>query len=186
MHSRSDEIPQEDFGGEIAELAELVRRLGDEIGVQRQAIDDLREELAYELRKLRDEVTQSPPPYRLTSMPGDPFAEDFHERVNTVDASDIEQPPATVEGLLQSLMAEPPVEHLAAEDWVEDQEFPPGTVIAIEPAIFDWFAEYSPPGRTFRAPGINSRPGPGPISRTRCPGLSPIRLRVCSVLLMRS
>ena len=43
----------------------------------------------------------------------------------------------------------------------------------------------SPSGCTRFAAGINSRPGPGPISRTLCPGRSPNRSRVIRVPLNR-
>ena len=79
--------------------------LVDELGVVRQAVDDLREELAYELRKLRDEITRSPSPNRPTSMPRDPCAEDFSDRADGVDGT-------TLACFLRDLMAEPPLAHV--------------------------------------------------------------------------
>ena len=40
------------------ELAQLLERLADEIEVLRESVDELRDELTYELRKLRDEVSE--------------------------------------------------------------------------------------------------------------------------------
>src|SRR5688572_24113349 len=124
------------------ELAELLTRLADEIGVLRQAVDELREELAFELRKLRDGVAQSPPPFHLTSIPRDPCAEDFHQRVNAIEVTDFDPRLETLESFVERLTADAAVGQLAADAWYEDQEFPPGKVIEVELAIHEWFAEY--------------------------------------------
>jgi hypothetical protein len=118
-----------------------ISRLVDEIHALRQAVDDLREELVWELRQLRAANQEAKPPFRLTSMPLDPTAADFAQRVNAVDASVFAAPDALAE-LMHRLTAEPPTAQLAAEDWIEDQEFTPGDVVEIEAAMRDWFAEY--------------------------------------------
>jgi hypothetical protein len=129
-----------------SELAAAVERLTDEVHVLRQAVDDLREELLWELRQLRSGA-ESKPPFRLASMPLDPLAPDFHQRVNAIDPRTLaESPPAEPTDLLSSfigqLMSDAPTEELAAEDWVEDQEFTPGEVVVIDPAMADWFEQY--------------------------------------------
>ena len=55
-----------------------------------QASDEIREDLQWAVRNGALPV-ELPDPFRLTSMPLDPTAEDFHERVNAVSAGDIEQ-----------------------------------------------------------------------------------------------
>ncbi|MEX2186049.1 MAG: hypothetical protein WD875_04610 [Pirellulales bacterium] len=96
---RANKIADEDsqeLAGSVQDLASVVEKLNDEVETLRQAVDDLRAELIDELRKLRDAlpVPASNPPYRLTSMPQDPCAEDFGERVNAFDASVFDRRPA--------------------------------------------------------------------------------------------
>lgn len=136
----------------VQDLATIIERLRDEVEVLRQAVDDLRGELTHELRNLRDAlpIPGPDPPYRLTSMPHDPCVEDFHERVNAFDGRVFESPPAgsseplpkTVGAFVERLVQQPATAQLVADDWMEDQEFTPGEVVAIAPPIFDWFAEY--------------------------------------------
>jgi hypothetical protein len=156
--SRKTSSAREDDGQQFTEavqdLAAIIERLRDEVEVLRQAVDDLREELTHELRNLRDAlpIPGPDPPYRLTSMPQDSCADDFHERVNAFDdrivelqpasGSDELPPPLTAGAFVERLMRQPATAQLAAEDWMEDQEFTPGEVVAIDPPIFDWFAEY--------------------------------------------
>jgi hypothetical protein len=132
-----------------SDLAAAVERLTDEVQVLRQAVDDLREELVWELRQLRSEAGPKPPPFHLTSMPLDPLAPDFHQRVNAIDPRTLAESPATpaeppdpLSSFIGQLMSEAPTEELAAEDWVEDQEFTPGEVVVIDPAMADWFEQY--------------------------------------------
>jgi hypothetical protein len=138
----------------VQDLAAIIERLRDEVEVLRQAVDDLRGEWTHELRNLRDAlpIPGPDPPYRLTSMPQDSCADDFHERVNAFDGRVFELPPAsgsdelppplTAGAFVERLMRQPATAQLAAEDWIEDQEFTPGEVVAIDPPIYDWFAEY--------------------------------------------
>ncbi len=138
----------------VQELFELAERLAGEMHVLRMAVDELREALTHELRTLRDAlaVPGSPPPYRLSSLPNDPCAANFHQQVNALDASVFdearefvaaERPPAlSAAEFVGRLIQQPPTAQLAAEDWVEDQEFTPDEVVEVELSIHDWFAEY--------------------------------------------
>lgn len=128
-------------GDSASESLTEISRLADEIHVLRQALDDLREELVWELRQLRTASQEARPPFRLTSMPVDPTAPDFAERVNALDAS-VFEPTDDFAAWIHRLTAAAPTEQLAAEDWIEDQEFTPGEVVEIEEAMRDWFAEY--------------------------------------------
>jgi hypothetical protein len=64
------------------DLAEVVQGLRDEVRVLRQALDELREEVQWanrngvDLRRLER--------FRLRSMPADPAADDWAERLNGV------------------------------------------------------------------------------------------------------
>lgn len=148
----ADDDSQE-LSSAVQDLASVVERLRDEVETLRQAVDELREELTFELRKLRNALPtpEANPPYRLTSMPNDPCVEDFQERVNAFDGRVFDTPQAsdshdqprakTVGELVARLVQEPPAARLAADDWVEDQEFPPGEAVEIESTILDWFAE---------------------------------------------
>lgn len=149
--SRPAETNELDDG--IRELADCVGQLKDEVEVLWQAVDDLRETLSHDLRSLRDAlpVPISEQPYRLDSMPADPCVDDFHDRVNAVDARVFAQSggsipaervrPKTVEEFVQGLVQQRPTGQLDSADWAEEQEFTPGEVVAIEASIFDWFAE---------------------------------------------
>ena len=72
----------------------------------------------------------------------EPLAADFHQRVNAVDPSMLAKPPNPLSSFIGQLMIEPPTDELAASDWVEDQEFTPGEVVAIEPEMADWIEQY--------------------------------------------
>jgi hypothetical protein len=85
-------------GSQVESLTSEVGRLADEVRVLRDAIDDLRIELEY--------VTQNreppPAPFQLTSMPLDPTAPDFHDRVNAVKARDIHNEPLAETGEIRA------------------------------------------------------------------------------------
>lgn len=67
------------------ELAESVDRLTVELRVIRDVLDDLRAELQYIVRNSGEyRVVESMERFRVTSLPLDPAAEDFEERVNAV------------------------------------------------------------------------------------------------------
>lgn len=136
----------DDDGGGESRLAETSERLIDKVHSLRIAVDELREELVYELRKLRDGIRegnlQPKAPFHLQSMPLDPTASDFHQRVNSVTPNQLTSQPDSFAELVQRLTQEAATSHLAADDWVEDQEFPCGEVVEIDTSILDWFNEY--------------------------------------------
>ena len=68
-------------------LAIEVSDLKDEIKVFRTVMDEIREDLEWLVRNLR--IADVPRPIQLTSMPVDPCADDFHERVNAVSRDDL-------------------------------------------------------------------------------------------------
>jgi hypothetical protein len=70
-------------------IASSLDRLREELTVVRQVLDDIREELEWANRN-RSEPTPSPLlPRRITSMPLDPCAADWAERLNRYSAADI-------------------------------------------------------------------------------------------------
>jgi len=125
-----------------AELAGLIEQLTQEVTTLRQAIDEMREELAWELRQLREGTPEWKARFRLTSMPTDAALPDFHKHVNTVDSSALTAPAGTCEEFVQRLMREAATARLTTGDWVEDQDFTPGEVVEIDSPIMDWFSEY--------------------------------------------
>jgi len=75
------------------QLTNVIDELRDEIRVLRTVVDELREELQYlvlnpEARLPGDEQWR---PVRISSMPADPTASDFGERLNSVPAGVIER-----------------------------------------------------------------------------------------------
>jgi hypothetical protein len=133
-------------GGSDSGLSEAIDRLNDEVHTLRIAVDELRVELAYELRKLREAINegtlQPKPPFHLHSMPLDPTVPDFHERVNAVVPSPVDSLPNSFAELILRLTEEAATSHLAADEWIEDQDFPLGEVVEIDTSILDWFNEY--------------------------------------------
>jgi signal transduction histidine kinase len=80
---------------QLAEIHDLVQHSTEvahenteEVGVLRDAIDELRELYQWALNNGRQDVSH---PFRLTSMPVDPTASDWAERVNKVTAADLPQ-----------------------------------------------------------------------------------------------
>jgi hypothetical protein len=138
MGPRNYEPDEADGSG----LAGVIDRLTDEINTLRVALDDLREELVWELRQLREGTPEWQARFKLTSMPLDPAAPDFHQRVNAVDAGVMMLPAENLSELVERLTRAAATSQLAANDWAEDQEFPPGETVEIEASILDWFNEY--------------------------------------------
>ena len=67
------------------ELTESIDRLRQEVEVLRIVVDELREELQYLVRNPgENHVAKSIERLRVTSLPLDPAADDFEERVNAV------------------------------------------------------------------------------------------------------
>lgn len=71
----------------VAALTEQMSSLANQVEVLRIAIDDLRQEVEYAMRNAFQPAWTPTP--RLTSMPLDPLAEDFGERVNRFTAKDL-------------------------------------------------------------------------------------------------
>ena len=75
----------------LEKLSQDVRELTANVRTLTNAIDDLRAELEWATRNRGESAA----PFRVTSFPLDPAAEDFHDRVNAASAKDIaaaEQP----------------------------------------------------------------------------------------------
>lgn len=69
-----------------AELAEEVRQLRAEVRVLWDIIDELRDSMEHAIRNLPDQL---PPPLQILSLPSDPTADDFGERINAVPAEQL-------------------------------------------------------------------------------------------------
>jgi hypothetical protein len=69
-------------------LLAAIETLSEEVRVLRDAIDELRDEFTWAVRN-----REPPPPVSpfvpLTSLPRDPLAADFGERINRVGAQDV-------------------------------------------------------------------------------------------------
>ena len=69
-----------------------VRELTQEARVLRDSIDDARQEIEWIVRNMQRPAWAPTP--SITSMPKDPLAEDFHERVNRFTAKDLPPDPS--------------------------------------------------------------------------------------------
>lgn len=81
-------------------IAAAIDRLTEEVRVLRQAVDELRQEVQWGVRNALDPPHERPPVRRITSMPLDPCAEDFAERVNALAPADL--PPDVRQGTSHS------------------------------------------------------------------------------------
>ena len=68
-------------------LTEEVRLLRDEVRVLRESIDEFREAYEHTVRNLPDQL---PPPLRIWSLPADPTAPDFGDRINAIPPEQME------------------------------------------------------------------------------------------------
>jgi len=80
-------------------VAEALDRLTEELAVARQVLDDIYSELQWANRNRPDGEIRTGSVRRITSMPLDPTASDWAERVNRYSADDLpgedpEPPPA--------------------------------------------------------------------------------------------
>src|SRR5438477_4105355 len=73
---------------EIQALRSAVERLADEVKVLRQVLDEVRDDFAWALKN-PDKFRCVPGIHPLTSMPKDPLARDFGERLNRLSAKDL-------------------------------------------------------------------------------------------------
>lgn len=78
---------------EVRELRAAVERLADEVNVLRRVLDELRDDFAWALNN-RDQFRCAGAMSPLTSMPKDPLATDFGERLNRFTAADLPDDPA--------------------------------------------------------------------------------------------
>jgi len=62
-------------------VGDEIRCLREEVRVLRESIDEFREAFEHAVRNLPEQL---PPPLRVWSMPADPTAPDFGERINAV------------------------------------------------------------------------------------------------------
>jgi hypothetical protein len=92
LRERVDELKQlvEERIAEIHDLVqhatEVVRENTEEVGVLRDAIDELRGLYQWALNNRRQDV---PHPFQLSSMPADPTASDWAERINKLTPGDL-------------------------------------------------------------------------------------------------
>ena len=116
------------------DLAGDVSKLADEINLLRIAIDELREELVWAVRNGRTASTSAPRDRHIASLPLDPTADDFADRVNTVDADKVAELRQDVQDSDSPLTASPvAVEELEQIPyccdqpkliWTGDHEYP--------------------------------------------------------------
>ena len=85
-------VPMRPTSGEFdadEELIDAVNALKDEVRVLRQAVDEFREQVQYAIQNLIELPEALPHARPLTSMPADPAAPDFAERVNRLTPDDL-------------------------------------------------------------------------------------------------
>ena len=85
--------PEDESGilpAKIDELKEAIDRVGDELSVLRDVLDEIRELLGWAINN-PDRFCCTSPFVPLTSMPRDPLAPDFGERINRLSAKDLPQ-----------------------------------------------------------------------------------------------
>lgn len=75
-------------------IADSLDRLREELAVVRQVLDEIREELEWANRNRGEPDSTPMMPRRITSMPLDPCAPDWAERLNRFSAADLPIEPA--------------------------------------------------------------------------------------------
>ena len=85
--------PPEVDHAQIGQLTSAVQPLTDELRVLREVLDEIREDFQHAV--LNDKLTcpAVEPMRRITSVPVDPAAQDFAQRVNRVTAADVASQP---------------------------------------------------------------------------------------------
>ena len=88
----------------IDELKGAIERVGDELSVLREVLDEVMELLGWAMNN-SDRFHCTSPYVPLTSMPRDPLAPDFGERINRLSGKDLPEeansnhaPPETLSG----------------------------------------------------------------------------------------
>lgn len=127
------------------ELAEAVEVLTAEVRVLRHAVDELREEIQYATRNVFDRPEPPLPHRRIVSMPLDPCADDFGERINALTPADL--PP---EAEVQEQSSEPaaPQDIANATEHAES-----GTYCCDQPQLA-WYGDPDAPGIACAACGF--------------------------------
>lgn len=77
----------------IGQLTSAVRQLTDEVRVLRDVLDEIREEYQHAVLNDRPAFRPVEPVRSITSVPVDPAAPDFAERVNRLTAADLPSQP---------------------------------------------------------------------------------------------
>ncbi len=76
---------------DVASLTDEIVTLREEVQVLRDVLDEVREELQFAVRNYILPGDDAIKRLHITSLPLDPAADDFHERVNAVRPDDITQ-----------------------------------------------------------------------------------------------
>jgi len=74
---------------QVCDLTDAVLTLTEQVRMLRLAVDEIGAELGWAIRTRALDRLPPPSPIRITSLPLDPLAEDFHEQINAVDPSSI-------------------------------------------------------------------------------------------------
>jgi hypothetical protein len=111
--SQPTSAPRSDSENHLARLVETMERIEQELHVLREAIDEVREEFVWAVRN--DKLRFPPVPVPVTSMPINPLASDFAERVNRFTPEDL--PPE--ESIPESHRA--PIQHGNLFSWADDE-----------------------------------------------------------------
>jgi hypothetical protein len=85
--SKQEADTASDLREQIEELTREMQALREEVQVLRMSIDEFRDDLVH---ALRNPPEQLPPPLHIHSLPLDPTAPDFGDRINAVPPEQIE------------------------------------------------------------------------------------------------
>ena len=94
MPANSEQTWEHAMSEEVVELTEAVLTLTEQVRMLRLSLDEIEQELGWAIRTRVLDRLPPPSPTRVTSMPLDPLAEDFHERVNAISPADLPIVPA--------------------------------------------------------------------------------------------
>jgi hypothetical protein len=127
MDRLTDQIASssERLEGEGNDVAEAVSNLRDEINVLRQAIDELRDDVMW---AVRNALAPHEPPFQLTSMPLNPTAPGFGERINAIRPSDLPAEAVPNERKPETAAGEPEVTVAEDDPEIEVSDNPPPTL----------------------------------------------------------
>ena len=74
---------------QVCDLTDAVLILTEQVRMLRLAVDEIGEELGWAIRTRVLDRLPPPSPARITSLPLDPLAENFHEHINAVTPADL-------------------------------------------------------------------------------------------------